>query len=225
MKFQFTIHKNDFYIQDLYQQHLQMDTINEIKNHSSNESIINKLNIISGLLSKEYLKIYKYEDEFSYIQKFRNGVDTIRGLKRLEQTLQKIIIECIKHTQYNFIVYNIPEYATVKENNTRELIDEFHMYDTLNEFGIVSHVEKISDNAYLAKFTDFEEAKETAECVDKMLIENQIIYAIAVKREDKTIVLQKSIVEPVKFYTCECILLSMITCTMIYIFGMVITQN
>ena len=107
MKFQFTIHKNDFYIQDLYQQHLQMDTINEIKNHSSNESIINKLNIISGLLSKEYLKIYKYEDEFSYIQKFRNGVDTIRGLKRLEQTLQKIIIECIKHTQYNFIVYKI----------------------------------------------------------------------------------------------------------------------
>ena len=205
-----------------YQKHLQMDTINEIKNHISNENLKHKLSIVSGLLNKGYLKTYLYEDEFNYMQRFKKGVETIRGVKRLEQTLQKIIIECIKHTQYNFIVYNIPEYATVKENGMREFIDEPHMYDTLNEFGIVSHVEKISNNAYLAKFTDFEEAKETAECIDKMLIGTSIISAIAVKREDKTIVLQKSIVEPVKFYTCECILISMITCTMISIFGMVI---
>lgn len=85
--------------------------------------------------------------------------------------------------QYNFILSNIPKHATVKENNTMELIDSQHIYDTLSEFGVVSRVEKMSEGLYFAKFTDFKDALETESRIDRMMIENTIISAKAVKPE------------------------------------------
>ena len=124
------------------------------------------------------LDIYPNMD---YITRFSEGVVCKRGMKRLSNYLQNIIIDGMKNTEYNLYLSNIPLYSHLSEGGeVIEKVDETHIYDTLTGFGSVAKVLRLSNSSYFAKV---DEPDEIAHLLNGMMIEKNKIRVVQVNSE------------------------------------------
>ena len=74
----------------------------------------------------------------------------------------------------NFILYNLPRWAPLCENNKLTLVGYENMRDTLRKFGSVKVI-SINNGTVYAKFYDTKNAKNAHELINRMMIGNNIV--------------------------------------------------
>ena len=74
----------------------------------------------------------------------------------------------------NFILYNLPRWASLCETNQLTLVGYDNMRDTLRKFGSVK-VLSINNGIVYAKFHNAKNAKKAHELINKMMIGNNIV--------------------------------------------------
>ena len=138
------------------------------------------------------------------LDNFSSGIETKRGLKKVEKILQEIFEEGIlnmfsvyreKLRSMNgiLILDNIPEYGTVRETGEKEKIDVSHIHDTIYDYTLPEFILKMSNHTYVVFTGSSEMASHIANRLNRMFIDGEIIRAYSLKNQmNKKIVIAET---------------------------------
>ena len=80
----------------------------------------------------------------------------------------------LKDAKINFVIQNVPDIGTNKDNNQPEAITAKAIHDTMNQFGKVNNAVVFRKHAYIW-FDSIKDAKVTHKLLNGMAIEKNII--------------------------------------------------
>ena len=94
--------------------------------------------------------------------------------KAIEQIYKNLISKMLKDAKINFVIQNVPDVGTNKDNNQPEAITAKAIHHTMAQFGQVNNAVVFRKHAYVW-FDSIKDAKTTHKLLNGMAIEKNII--------------------------------------------------
>ena len=147
------------------------------------ESIITESRYLNSKMSNRVLYLLKQasctkvfsDTMINYLRLAKITNDTVK----YRQLLEKIELHLLKNSSLNFVIYNIPEYATVSSTQSYEKVGYSHIRDTLEQFGKLNTFDFISGTVY-SRFVDPSVPEIVHNAINNMIINNQVIRTLVV---------------------------------------------
>jgi hypothetical protein len=106
-------------------------------------------------------------------------VEISRNKEKYDDILNKLETHLIKRKNFNFIVNNLPVYATEQSTNQIVFTNYENIRDTLSQFGKIEQLEVVNSTAYV-RFASTIDAKRTHSLINNMMIGDNIIHTTVV---------------------------------------------
>jgi hypothetical protein len=156
-----TIEINNLLIKDKIRR--KIDTIKNMKYYGF--PIMNYNNIHSKSILEKLYNIDKKKNILVYSDE-------------VNKLLGNIVHNIFEYSKYQVLLSNVPEYSITREDSNFQLIDCYHIYDTMAYYvddNAVSNVFQVSNSSYLIQFVDDDVAKYICDLLHNNMIGSNVI--------------------------------------------------